>query len=146
MPGAPQPLMGGAASAERLGRGRGGGLRERARDYQGFPRSGRASPGCAPPGVLTKSQVCGEGEWKREPRRPSSGSLASRHWRKQWLRARAEPGSGRGLGPGTVAEIESRAEVGVAGRVHWDAAPVRRCQRSRDSRLFKAGIARAASH
>lgn len=57
------------------------------------------------------------------------------------MRARAEPGSGRGLGPQTGAEIESQAEVGVAGRVYWDTAPVRRCLRSRDSRLLKAGIA-----
>lgn len=51
MPGAPQPLMGGAASVEGLGRGRGGRLWERAGGGQGFPRSERASPGCAPPDV-----------------------------------------------------------------------------------------------
>lgn len=62
--------------------------------------------------------------------------------RKQWMRARAEPGSGRGLGSQTGAEIESQAEVGVAGRVYWDTAPVRRCLRSRDSRLLKARFAR----
>lgn len=57
------------------------------------------------------------------------------------MQARAEPGSGRDLGPQTGAEIESRAEVGVVGRVYWDTAPVRRCLRSRDSRLLKAGFA-----
>lgn len=45
------------------------------------------------------------------------GPSTPHHWRKQRMRARAEPGSGRDLGPQTGAEIESQAEVGVAGRV-----------------------------
>lgn len=41
-----RPLVGGAASAERLGRGQGRRPRERARGGPGlFPRSGRAPPG-----------------------------------------------------------------------------------------------------
>lgn len=51
MPGAPQPLMGGAAPVEGLGRGPGGPQWECVGDGQGFPRSERASPGCAPPDV-----------------------------------------------------------------------------------------------
>lgn len=48
-------------------------------------------------------------------------------------------------GPQTGAEIAAQTEVGVAGRVYWDTAPVRRCQRSRDGLLKLASRAPSRS-
>lgn len=117
----------------------------------GLPGLRASYPRVCPAGRFRRKAKCagrvtGNANLRSQALGPSTPATGGNCGCEPPSRARAEPGSGRGLGSGTGAEIESLAEVGVAGRVHWDTAPVRRCQRSRDSSLFKAGIARAASH